>query len=209
MGDKSKAKNIRDAAIKKQTYITYNLGGSWRLIKAPSINYDGDRVNCDIDDGCSLHFAANPPIYHSSKAAGIIIGYGNYGTEMINDYDLPATFVSRDGGYTWKMMSKYMLDIVSGDHGGLLFGINDTDAIYSWNEGKTWKTIDYSPYLSYTSKAGKEAHSHIYKIETTPEEISLRFLAFSYNDEQEKLVLISSNFEGYQEPRCTGSNIAD
>ena len=38
-----------------RTYITHNKGGKWELIKAPTIDSDQKKVNCYMDEGCSLH----------------------------------------------------------------------------------------------------------------------------------------------------------
>jgi hypothetical protein len=38
-----------------RTYITHNKGGVWESIKAPAVNAEGKKLNCYIDEGCSLH----------------------------------------------------------------------------------------------------------------------------------------------------------
>ena len=38
-----------------RTFITHNKGGVWESIKAPAVNADGTKLNCYIDEGCSLH----------------------------------------------------------------------------------------------------------------------------------------------------------
>ena len=38
-----------------KTYITHNKGGKWELIKAPTVDSNGEPINCFIEDGCSLH----------------------------------------------------------------------------------------------------------------------------------------------------------
>ena len=38
-----------------KSYITHNKGGKWELIKAPTIDSEGKKINCYLDEGCSLH----------------------------------------------------------------------------------------------------------------------------------------------------------
>ena len=38
-----------------RTHITHNKGGRWELIKAPTIDSEGKKVNCYLDEDCSLH----------------------------------------------------------------------------------------------------------------------------------------------------------
>lgn len=37
----------------KKTKITFNKGGDWHTIKAPQVNYAGNKINCSGD--CSLN----------------------------------------------------------------------------------------------------------------------------------------------------------
>ena len=38
-----------------QTYVTFNKGGKWEPLKAPTVDSEGKKVNCYVDEGCSLH----------------------------------------------------------------------------------------------------------------------------------------------------------
>jgi Skp family chaperone for outer membrane proteins len=40
---------------KIRTYITHNKGGKWELIKAPSVDSDGKKISCYLDEDCSLN----------------------------------------------------------------------------------------------------------------------------------------------------------
>ncbi len=47
-GNKVVHQNVR-------TYITHNKGGKWEPIKAPAVNAEGKKLNCFLDEGCSLN----------------------------------------------------------------------------------------------------------------------------------------------------------
>jgi len=38
-----------------RSYITFNKGGKWQLLKAPLEDSKGQKHKCFIEDGCSLH----------------------------------------------------------------------------------------------------------------------------------------------------------
>ncbi len=58
------------------------------------------------------------------------------------------TYLSRDGGLTWAEIMKGPHIYELGDHGGLIvMAMNmqpTTEILYSFNEGKTWHTMDIS-----------------------------------------------------------------
>jgi hypothetical protein len=203
----SDPKNVDYKELQKISYISFNMGSEWSLVKAPVTNQNGDRLDCQIENDCSLHFSWNPKPMHSKDAIGLIVAYGNIGNSLTSEYDLPKTFYSRDGGFTWKMLSKFLLATSFGDHGGLLLAINDTDAIYSWNEGKSWSTIDIEPLLKQGEMDQKSLiHARVNKIETTPEQISLRFIIFAEISQKSEIMAILLNFESFNEQLCQGAD---
>jgi hypothetical protein len=52
-----------------RTFITFNKGGKWELIKAPEKDSAQKETKCQLEDGCSLHlqmYSSNgmlPPPY--------------------------------------------------------------------------------------------------------------------------------------------------
>jgi len=38
-----------------RTFITFNKGGKWELLKAPEKDSNGKETKCHLEDGCSLH----------------------------------------------------------------------------------------------------------------------------------------------------------
>jgi Sortilin, neurotensin receptor 3, len=45
-----------------RTFITHNKGGKWELVKAPAQDSEGGKIDCFIEEGCSL----NLEIYSSN-----------------------------------------------------------------------------------------------------------------------------------------------
>lgn len=58
-GDEFSAKEL-EKNIK--THITHNKGGKWELLKAPTEDSNGKKIQCFIEEGCSL----NLQIYSSN-----------------------------------------------------------------------------------------------------------------------------------------------
>lgn len=124
------------------------LGGRWQLIPAPSKDHKGKDVHCDTSSlsSCSLHLhnvvqPHNSGKVFSSTAPGLVMGVGSIGDRLL-DYDECDTFLSTDGGVSWRMVEDGAHKYEFGDQGSLLLMIEDeepTDELkYSWDMGKTW-----------------------------------------------------------------------
>lgn len=81
-------------------------------------------------------------MYSSVNAPGIIVATGNVGSHLTETYSLLNTYLSIDGGHTWKEILKGPHVFEIGDHGGIILAANaanKTNIIkYSWDEGNTW-----------------------------------------------------------------------
>lgn len=145
-----------------RTFITHNKGGKWELIKAPTEDSKGNKVNCFLEDNCSLNleiYSSNglfAPPYSQESSVGIIIGVGNTGYELdkVNS-GLVNTYLSRDGGVTWQEVKKgsYIYEI--GDHGGLIVMARNheptKEIIYSFDEGLNWHTMEIADSPFYVT----------------------------------------------------------
>jgi hypothetical protein len=74
---------------------------------------------------------------------------GNAGKELHkNSIDRTNTYLSRDGGLSWTEVMKGPHIYEFGDHGGLIVMAKNLEAtkeiMYSYNEGKTWHTLEIS-----------------------------------------------------------------
>lgn len=104
-GDEFSAKDL-EKNIK--TYITHNKGGKWEVIKAPTQDSEGKKIDCYVEENCGLNlqiYSSNgvyAPPYSQETAVGIIMAVGNVGHELERTKnDRINTYLSRDGGLTW------------------------------------------------------------------------------------------------------------
>ncbi|ORX80565.1 Oligoxyloglucan reducing end-specific cellobiohydrolase [Basidiobolus meristosporus CBS 931.73] len=134
-----------------QSKISFDNGGHWRYLKPPKSDSEGNSYRCSGDDipgNCNLHLhSVSRPhnygkVYSSVGAPGILMGVGNVGKALLA-YEQGDTFLSDDGGLTWREVAKGAHKYEMGDTGSLLVMVDDeafTDKVlYSSNRGKTWK----------------------------------------------------------------------
>jgi hypothetical protein len=142
-----------------QSRMTYDDRRSWKPIAAPSKDMDGQSFGCtpkDHDDEeCSLHLhsvmdAHNFGRVFSSPAPGFVMGVGNVGKFLL-PYDQCSTFLSTDGGLTWKHVLQGPAKYEFLDSGSVLVLLPDSDRgtkatreiVYSLDMGKSWKKYEF------------------------------------------------------------------
>lgn len=138
---------------KMVSMISFNKGGSWHRLKPPSHDRYGKPINCQYP--CSLHidiltgdFAPEADLYSRASAPGLVIGLGNYGTELstVNR----AIYISNDGGYTWTQASASYRIYTALNHGSVIVasgkGIQRSAVYvsYSCDNGQTFTDIQIS-----------------------------------------------------------------
>jgi hypothetical protein len=154
--------NARDvenmhAPKRLRSRITFDDGSSWAPLRAPQYDADGQRIGCDVSDGeeCALHLhsvtdAREGGRVFSSPAPGFVMGVGSVGP-YLRDYDECDTFLSTDGGVTWKMVHREAHKYEFGDQGSILVIVNDeegTDVVrYSMDLGKTWYVKNKTEFM--------------------------------------------------------------
>lgn len=89
----------------KKSVISFNHGSSWHSIKAPTQNYKGEDLNCSGE--CSLHLTGRTnsmgsQILSPNNAHGIVLATGNTGVYLEEKEENLNTYLSNDGGHTWK-----------------------------------------------------------------------------------------------------------
>ena len=116
---------MKDLEKNVRTYITHNKGGKWSLIKAPTKDSEDRKIDCYLEEGCSLNleiYSSNgrfAPPYSQESSIGVIMGVGNVGYELEKRRpDRINTYLSRDGGLTWNEVKKGAHIYEIGDHGG-------------------------------------------------------------------------------------------
>lgn len=74
------------------TVVTFDKGGEWKLIQPPRYDDEGQSIDCQRSNGCSLHLSQRlsqlypinktAPILTSSSAPGIIVATGVIGASL-------------------------------------------------------------------------------------------------------------------------------
>ncbi|XP_059812923.1 sortilin-related receptor [Hypanus sabinus] len=178
-----------------RSVITFDKGGTWELLEAPAFNSDGDRIDCKIERGCSLHLVQQyslllnfqrrgVPILSKESAPGLIIATGSTGKNLANK---PNVYVSSSAGARWREALKGPHFYSWADHGGILLAIVEgsrTNQVkYSTNEGETWKTFNFT-----------KADIVVYGLLTEPGEKSTIFTIFgSFADQSHSWLIIQIN----------------
>lgn len=166
-----------------QTLISHNDGSEWDKLVPPTIDSEGIKYPCTGQslNKCALHLhgfterADYRDTFSSGSATGFLIGVGNVG-EFLTPMDDPstATFLSTDGGVTWKEIKKGVYMWEYGDQGTILVLVNaveNTDVLYySLDEGQTWKEYKFSDYKV-----------NIYDLATVPTDTARKFIIFAEN----------------------------
>lgn len=192
-----------------RTVISFDKGGSWRYLKPPRVNSQGQPYFCagkPLQD-CALHLHGSSswdlyaPFYSSENCVGIIMGTGNVGASMRFEPEETSTFFSRDGGLTWVEAHKGAFIYEFGDHGGLIVMADDLkktgEVIFTWNEGESWYDfkVTNTPF-------------EVDNIITEPNLTSTTFVMFGTREDGSGVVYYLK-FDSLEFPACKGSSFAD
>ncbi|UKK00004.2 sortilin [Theileria orientalis] len=183
-----------------RTVISFNKGAQWNYLTPPKVDSYGRQYDCD-PNRCFLHlhgitqFKNFAPFYSVENAVGLILGTGNVGDHLTFESSSVNTFLSRDGGLTWKEVHKGAFIYELGDHGGLLVMAQDQnktrEVVFSWNEGASW--FDFSLSKSELS---------VNNIVIEPTSSSLEFLL--YGNRNGIGVVFHLDFTTLNQPACKG-----
>jgi len=184
--------------------ISFNDGGRWLPIKAPTYTVNGQPYVCAVLGSCSLHLHSVTErsqaglVFSSSTAVGMMMGVGNVGNSL-TAYDQGNTYLTRDGGVTWQevRLGAHMYEFA--DRGALLVIVNDEDPTdhirYSWNEGLTW--------TSYVFSLGTKIRARW--LTTDPDSTSQKFLLFGDFKDINNVThnrMVQLDFTGLHETKC-------
>ncbi|AJQ15672.1 Pep1p [Saccharomyces cerevisiae YJM1399] len=165
---KGKAKGVKNKGVTK---ISVDNGLTWTVLKVVDPD-NADSFDCDITDfeNCSLQnmFYTREG---STPTAGILMTTGIVGDGSVFDWGDQRTFISRDGGLTWKLAFDFPCLYAVGDYGNVIVAIpynadEDDDPqsefYYSLDQGKTWteyqlETTIYPNELMNTTPDGSGA----------------------------------------------------
>eukprot|EP01090_Pellita_catalonica_P001691 TRINITY_DN1144_c0_g1_i2.p1 TRINITY_DN1144_c0_g1~~TRINITY_DN1144_c0_g1_i2.p1 ORF type:complete len:826 (-),score=181.56 TRINITY_DN1144_c0_g1_i2:53-2530(-) len=139
-----------------QTAITFDLGGEWQPLQAPTVDSEGKKISCSSST-CTLNLFGPAMsnygrMYSVENAIGLIASTGIVSEYLVgNDPEAINTYFSRDAGLTWQEVAKGRHTYEFGDHGGLTVMTKTGDAtknvLFSWNEGGDWTECEFSNEL--------------------------------------------------------------
>lgn len=187
----------------KETRISFDNGGSWSKIAAPTSDRRGAKFNCTYD--CSLHLH----LYSSGRmeiplspaeGIGIVMALGNVGQHL--DYSDVSLFGSRDGGVSWHHIEygKWRIQIA---RDGAVFVAAKEDQptnslVYSTDLGLTLQSFNI--YLSQVPTV------QIFSIMTNPNHSEGRVLALGtkLSDDNVHGLMIRIEFDQLFKRECSG-----
>ncbi|KAF5860500.1 vacuolar protein sorting/targeting protein PEP1 [Aspergillus alliaceus] len=198
----------KKAPKKLKTMITHNDGAQWMLLPPPAKDADGKNFGCTVvsgkgTDDCSLHLHGyterkdERDTFASGSAIGLMMAVGNVGDHLAGG-DKADTFITKDGGISWKSVKKgkYMWEY--GDSGSVIVIVPESQPTktlhYSLDEGDTWVDFQFS-----------DDEVRITDISTVPSDTSKNFLlwAIAPNSEvRDRLTTFNIDFSGIRARPC-------
>jgi hypothetical protein len=200
-------KNYKKDGKKLKTMITHNDGAEWDYLAPPAKDPEDKKYPCSSPPAkCALHIhgyterSDKSHTYSSASAVGLMLGTGNVGEYLTGQKDAD-TFMTSDGGITWKSVKKdsYMWEF--GDQGSIVVIVLDSTferkrtktnvVYYTVDEGDTWKEYKFS-----------DKEIEINDLTTVPSDNSRNFLLWGWDDDEDKLVTINLDFSGLTDIQC-------
>ncbi|KAL2809869.1 hypothetical protein BJX63DRAFT_423528 [Aspergillus granulosus] len=190
---------------KLRTMITHNDGGKWTLLAPPALDdAHGEKFSCSVKRGegteeCALHLhgyteRVDPrDTFSSGSAIGLMVGQGNVG-DYLTSKDEADTFMTSDGGISWKFVKKgrYMWEF--GDSGSVIVIVPELKSTkvlhYSTDEGKSWKDYEFS-----------DEEVEVFDISTVPSDTSKSFLLWGTSSNN-KPISVNVDFSGLYDRDC-------
>jgi photosystem II stability/assembly factor-like uncharacterized protein len=204
--------NTKDAdegkGKKLQTMITHNDGAEYGFLAPPDTDAAGKNWGCSVTQGkgtskCALHLHGYTErknahnTYSSSSAVGLMMGLGNVG-ESLTRREESDTFLSSDGGISWKCLRKGQFLWEYGDQGSILLIVEESKptkiAHYSLDEGETWKEYPFS-----------DVPMRIDDVSTVPSDTSRQFMLWGKEDGEDAkdgVFTVNIDFRGLTDKQC-------
>ncbi|KAH7171050.1 vacuolar protein sorting/targeting protein 10 [Dactylonectria macrodidyma] len=197
----------KDSAKELQTQISHNDNAEWGFLPPPKKDADGKSYKCSSSNGdkkCALHLHNyserddKRKTFAASTAVGLLFGVGNVGSKL-GDFKDADTFMTADGGITWKYVKKGHWTWQYGDQGGVIVlvqrathgnGAKTKIVSYSTDEGQTWTDYEF---------AGEEVT--VLDITTVSSGASRNFLLWCKSDKG-NLFSVNLDFSGLTDKAC-------
>jgi photosystem II stability/assembly factor-like uncharacterized protein len=186
---------------KLKSMITHDDGATWAYLSCPEKSLDGVQFGCDKNNlaARSLHLHGYTErkdprdTFSSPTAVGLMVGVGNVG-EYLGLYNEGNTFLTQDGGITWKQIQKGAYLWEYGDQGSLIVLVErntpTSKVLYSTDEGNTWQTYTFDD----------DGVTTVERITTVPSDNSRNFLLWGKRDG--KLNTVNLDFTGLTSAQC-------
>lgn len=125
----------------------------------------------------------------------MVIGVGNVGNSL-GEYMDGNTFLTRDGGHSWKEILHGPHQYDFGDHGSIILLVKDDErptdhVIYSLDHGNTFKQFEFS-----------KEEVIVKDIVTKSNGVGKSFLLFAVSRASTKQMIFQIDFEGLDFPKC-------
>lgn len=186
--------------------ITFDHGNSWQSIQAPTVDNEGQPINCTK---CSLHLSQkfsqlypvtrSVTIMSSKTAPGVIMATGVVGKSLKGH---PCVFISRDAGQTWTQILRNYYFFNYGDHGGILVAVKyfkskgeTNEILYSTDEGETWIAHEFHA-----------TNLKVYGLMTEPNANSTEFTLFGSESEEHKWLILKIELRNAFTANCTADD---
>lgn len=183
---------------KLKTMITHNDGAEWDYLPPPTKNGKGKKYCKGPSDKCSLHIhgyterSDKSHTFSSSAAIGVMMGVGNVGSSL-TEYRDSDTFMTSDGGISWKFVKSGPHMWEFGDQGSLIVIVKERSATnvvhYTLDEGENWIEYKFA-----------DDEVDILDLTTVPSDTSQEFLLWTKADG--KISTINLDFRGLRERKC-------
>lgn len=198
--------NTRDPSRRfGSTVISYDKGGNWALLRAPTLDRFGGFIDCQ-QPNCSLHLhiqASRDTGYQSiltqDSAIGLIMATGNLGNSLVSAVSQYRQYFSRDGGFTWLEVDSGYRQFQFAGLGAIVTSVTvftNTDSVkFSCNEGSNWTTVSF--LLSNQSGV------RVVGMLTEPGERALHVTVFGIRFPFSEWLVIGLNFTSVVPGQCT------
>ncbi|KAG5518984.1 hypothetical protein PMAC_002515 [Pneumocystis sp. 'macacae'] len=172
------AKDVIKGAPKRiKTLVTYNDGGEWVYLTPPDKDSNGNKYCTGKLEMCSLNLHGYTEridfrnTFSSDKVPGLDFAVGNVG-EYLDNYLNSNTFMTKNGGITWKEVQKGPYMWKFGDQGSILLLTKDKyfsdHFYYSLDMGDTWQIVYFPSKESFL----------VYDVTTVYSDTSRKFVLF-------------------------------
>ncbi|TQS32027.1 hypothetical protein Golomagni_07673, partial [Golovinomyces magnicellulatus] len=190
-----------------QTKMTHNDGADWGYLAPPAKDAEGKSYKCSSSKGdksCALHLHHYTErddkrrTFAAATAVGVIFGVGNVGSSLGNIKDAD-TFMTIDGGITWKSVKKGHWTWQYGDQGSIIVLVKRSTArsevktntvTFSVDGGNSWKDYKFD-----------DKESTVLDLTTVSSGSSRNFILWRHTEDG-KLSSVNLDFTGFADKAC-------